>query len=793
MSKKRATKKRKLHNKKSKKGNEKKKNGQLDKRKKQKPISSPTDMVSAADLYEIQNPLQNTTQEKRNEVILELSKNSEQTFEESLNELRELLLPLDTTDLASLFSMYFLSTPEGVHTPDYEHEIYQHHIELLQALSLQIPLAKKKELRPVLPEDIENITELIKKISDSFSYMRLKNAIDKNHRESMKLGLLENMRTHTLAVRNFAYPSQIIETMHQIFSPIEDDFYRNTGLKISSLITMILNVIELMTQKLNEHRDKIIRVYSSTNKNQMIDSYLEEFPVIETDKEKEELLNFSSELNKEELFAMMISHSDMFVSNIYTLSINDFVSNYPDDEVSFSSLSAILESWSYDIGNLKDSKTEYFLLANPIWRKPLIKVGEERYSFPIPSIFLEYGIKMIEQAVEDYPEIFKKYHNSRGKVLEDRLEDLFKHAFPEANIYKGSLWWDGEEEKEFENDLLVLVDSYAIVIEAKAGTISDPARRGAPERLQREVQELLVDPSIQAKRFSNHLHLNKGTTIELNTKGTSKNKINLAETEKIITLGVTIELFGSLGNKQKELAEAGFIDDVQLISPSIPINDLEIIFDALETSSEKLHYISKREYIEKDINYFGDELDLLSFYLQTGFNIDKNKLNPNLLQLTSNSEELDPYYMQKYALEPLSNPNQQKPKPRRTTWWNDIIKKLDTEKKNKWTIISNTLLELPYEEQVKFEKAVRKIKKAAQKGMRNNNDNVVVVGTGPEEENSILVGIAFKGLNENERKNVIESTMYDILSDGGHYQASFIGFDLDYDTYPYGILGSVSL
>ncbi|AKN01842.1 hypothetical protein AAV35_014050 (plasmid) [Salimicrobium jeotgali] len=789
MSKRRAVKKRKMHNKKSKKGNKKIK--KFNKQKKQKHISSPNDMVSNANLYEIQNPFQDFTQEERNELLLKSSKNSEQTFEESLKELKELLLPLDTTSLISVFSMYYLSTPEGVHIPDDEHEIYQHHIELLQALSLQIPLTEKKEFKPVLPEDIEKITEVIKKISVSFTSMRMKNLIGKTDEESKKLLLLENMRAHTLAVRNIAYPSQIIETMHQIFSPIEKDFYQNTSLKIGSLIKMILNIIELITQKMNEHIAKVRNVYSSIDKTQMIDSYLKEFSTIENT--REELLAFSSNFSKEDLFAMMISHSDTFVRDVYTLSVDDFVNNYPDPDVDLSSLNEILESWSYDVGDLRDSKTEHFLLANPTWRKPLIKERENHYSFPIPSMFFEYGIKIIEQAVENYPETLKKYHNSRGKVLEDRLELLFKSAFPEANIYKGSLWWDEEENKEFENDLLVLVDSYAIVIEAKAGTISDSARRGAPQRLQREVKELLVDPSTQAKRFSNHLHLNKGATIELNTKGTSKNKINLDETEKIITLGVTIELFGSLGNKQKELVEAGFIDDVQLISPSIPINDLEIIFDALETSSEKLHYISKREYIEKDVNYSGDELDLLSFYMQTGFNIDGNQIGSNFLQLTSNSEELDPYYMEKYALETVSNPNQKKPKPRRTTWWNDIIKKLDTEKRKKWTIISNTLLELSYEEQKKFERAVHKIKKAARKGRDNNNDNVVVMGTGSKEKKSILVGIAFKGLSEEERKDVIESTMADILYEMGYSQASFIGFDIDNDVHPYGTLGLASI
>src|SRR5205823_674137 len=84
-------------------------------------------------------------------------------------------------------------------------------------------------------------------------------------------------------------------------------------------------------------------------------------------------------------------------------------------------------------------------------------------------LFLSFALEMMEDLIRAVPNLPAKYERRRGKYLEDEIERLFVSAFPSAKVYRGSLWHDPETGKDFENDLLVLLDSYEIVVEANLG------------------------------------------------------------------------------------------------------------------------------------------------------------------------------------------------------------------------------------------------------------------------------------------------------------------------------------
>ena len=54
--------------------------------------------------------------------------------------------------------------------------------------------------------------------------------------------------------------------------------------------------------------------------------------------------------------------------------------------------------------------------------------------------------------------------------------------------------------KSVELDGLVICDSILFLIEAKAGSITEPARRGAPDRLKAHLKELLAKAHSQGIR-----------------------------------------------------------------------------------------------------------------------------------------------------------------------------------------------------------------------------------------------------------------------------------------------------
>src|SRR3546814_19200120 len=57
---------------------------------------------------------------------------------------------------------------------------------------------------------------------------------------------------------------------------------------------------------------------------------------------------------------------------------------------------------------------------------------------------------------------------------------------------------------------------------------------------------------------------------------------------------------------------------------------------------EKVHYLSRRREFEAHMDYEGDELDLLGFYLDNGFNIGDTEYSQDIvLNMALKSKELD--------------------------------------------------------------------------------------------------------------------------------------------------------
>ena len=57
----------------------------------------------------------------------------------------------------------------------------------------------------------------------------------------------------------------------------------------------------------------------------------------------------------------------------------------------------------------------------------------------------------------------------------------FQKEFPMATVLVGNQWTDLDNNTEYENDVLVCIDAFVFVIEAKAGMVHETARRGTEQ------------------------------------------------------------------------------------------------------------------------------------------------------------------------------------------------------------------------------------------------------------------------------------------------------------------------
>lgn len=727
-------------------------------------------------------PFEEMTENEVVESIKKLGEKFGQKFETSFQTLQERILKFDPCALLSLFAYYDLTTSPGVSREwTEENPILQHHVEFLQGLLLQNS-QDSFDFKPALPQDFVDLRQLVQDVTRAFPMRRLALADPSTSIEQrQQLSILESIRMDTQAVRNWGYPQQIKRIVSGLFSSLDDAIEQKIGVRVACLVEMWFKVVDVVECRVNQHRNLVMPALRAKNIETAVKKYCQAFPDLLSS--PEELLAFVKEkkLNLNSLKAFIFSHSDLRIQEIYTLQIDIFINAYPQD-VAPEILENILNIWSLSFGDLSTWNPEHLFLGNPIWQKPLIKLDNKTYFCPVITLFLNYLTDIIEAIIKPHPELYKKYEERRGKFLEAEIYQLFKIAFPSAKIYQGSEWLDPITNKNFENDLLILLDSYLLVVEAKSGRVTESTRRGAFESLKTNVKRLLVEPSIQSKRFSdylnNNLHLH-----QFKTRQGELNEVDTSKVREVIRLSVTLESLGTLFCRSTDLKKAGLIASDIEMSPTMSLADLEIVFEILELNCEKLHYLVRRAEFERNADYMGDEIDLLAFYLDTGFNIGEAEFTQKGLYLLGMSNTFDPFFM-------MELPENETPKPKRklTTWWRKIIQRIETRQFDRWTEIGCVLLNFAYDEQTKFEKSFNQIKKNVSKFWQlPDHTNMCILMNETIPERGAVTAFAYKCIDREKRNRIMKNTVREAMSISDVNRVVVIGVDVELNDYPYSI------
>jgi hypothetical protein len=389
---------------------------------------------------------------------------------------------------------------------------------------------------------------------------------------------------------------------------------------------------------------------------------------------------------------------------------------------------------------------------------------------------------ILEDLVWKYESLRDQYTKAKAAYLENELERIVRAGFPNGQVFKGSTWQD-DSGIMYENDLIVVIDTFAIVFEAKSASVSDSARRGAPNRLSETLRGLIEAPSEQALRFIERL---RSTPVvqEFKTKSGVTNTIDCRLVKHYIPIGVTLSHLGFIASNLKKLIEAGIVEKkLEELAPSINITDLESVFEILEREVEKVHYLARRREFEAHLDYEGDELDLLSFYLDNGFNIGDTEYAQDVtLNIVMKSKELDPYLIGSREGKPVS-----KPRLAMTAWWSEILNQIGEKKLEGWIETGFILLNTTKEDQDKFEVAFGKLAKQVLAGTASNPHNWISWESGPKRRRYIIVGYPYL-TDDKDLRNTILTKALDEDSTGAARGVVAIGLKISNPRYPYDVL-----
>lgn len=724
---------------------------------------------------------QNMTREERLESLRNIGYEASKEFPEKYKLLQFWFTKYNQPKLLSFAFYYFITSPAGYDeeavTGSLEFPPYYQ--ELLQAFALT--LTETYNLQPFSSE-VQKFKDDFKRVGElnRLKYFNFPETVE--DADDLPYHLLRTeIMLHTTAVRNWSYDHKMKEVTLSLASRIAPSFNKIHRFNPVVFLNIIYRMTEVVEERVNMHRLKTVEIMRYEDHEKIIDAYESQFPVNKTNRVQRKELWEMCGRDYKKLRAMFLMHSDLFLEELFTFDFTT-LAGYTDGLISAEKLKDIFGHISLKFGDLADADAELFLLNNPVHDKPFIKVSENEVFSSLWMIMTHLSIGFLENFCGEDEQLRKKYHDVRASYLEVQVTNLFKESFPMANIFPGSKW-RGADGKYYENDLLVIIDHFAIVVEAKAGIVSPTAKRGAPDRLFKTLQELIEKPSEQAMRFIEFLKNNPGNLSLMVKKGPS-NRIDTSALKYFIPLGVTLSHLGSLGSNLKQMIQAGVTKKpIEELAMSVSLTDLQVIFDFLPLAVEKIHYLQRRRELEANVTYMGDELDLLAWYLDDGFNL-KNDEEFSLYKMDLKSKELDNYIIGAAKRERVS-----KPELNKTKWWKDMLLRLEKKQFKEWLEASYVLLNIPIGAQQEFERLVEEMKWKMHQGKADFPHNWILLTTAEKDRRFVIAGYCYHDSLSDARNDFMADILYDSTMEGAKGKL-VIGINVDKPHYPYNVLAS---
>ena len=701
-------------------------------------------------LFKLADPFGEMPLEARRSLLQEAAKKARARFDAEYPKIAAWYETYDPLYLLSFCAFYFLTSPEGVDKEAIEGKLdfAPFHLELLQAFALK---GQRVGSPKPLAERTEELRCYVRDLADALGLAQMDFPIDAPDSEVRKRIVISEIRGQTFAMRNWAYPEQALSHLRSMFGGALANIVASEypGISIVRVIDVLVMITKQIEDRLNEHIQKLALVVAAKDFDSKYSSYLQAFPDIEPQREEmHDVFERLCQSNLKRFQSLLLMHADLRLDRIYTFSLDDAMAAYGDESCR-AALMKLLLTWSHTFGELSSHNHLHFLYANPVLHRPLIYIGDNSFYWVLCGVYAHTLPTMLELLIPRAERDF--YVATRSRFLEDQAEILCRKAFPNGKVYRGSRFrLASDAETVYENDILVVIDSTAIIIECKAHLVDPPARRGAELRLLDTLEDLVVSASRQAYRFTEFLRANPRRHA-FETKSGNVNNVNASRLLRFIPISVTYESLGFVSANLQQLVAAGLIEPGQPLVPSICLTDLEVVLETLECQAERIHYLSRRAEIERTMEYRGDELDLFALYIDTGFNLGDWEETGHFLQLTLMSKKLDPYFVGRANGVTVS-----KPKLRLTDWWRQILARIEEVKSEFWTEVAYVFLSVAYEDQQKFERGFKDLRNQIMSGRTRHKHNWVTLLSGTRAQRQYgVIGYPYSGITRDQRNDMV--------------------------------------
>lgn len=708
------------------------------------------------------NPFEGMDDAQRNLVIRKVGEDAKVLFAKNLAEIESVIRSTNPLQLLAHFAFYDQLLLDAKSNSGGYAPTQQSAVEWLQSLVLRLTETQIREVLDSPPTGaiLVRINELLNETQQAYGLMRM------GAKEPSPTALVSEMvRQQTAFVRNEGYPSQIKRMLDGLTKPLDNEFERREGFNLSQVVEVLYALTNLIQTRLNEDQRHRHRIFAKRKRHEMIETFAasNNLPL---DRVIATLAPASTDLNA--LRMELMNWMDTINYRFFFFDAETFSSLLPAGTPR-STAKNILDKLSIELGELAQDDPERLILGNPVWTRPIIHLGEGRYFFPFVGLVQSFGLEMMERFID--PKYSPKHlglwacycDKVRGNYLEMRTLEILQKAFPNTRIYRGLKWQDFDAKISGENDVLVLLDTHALVFECKSGRLRASASRGEPGALSGDIGKLLNDPAVQAGRFSAYLRKQSGV-VKLKDYEDIEHSIDLTHLKHVTAVGVILDYVGSIVTQQRLLRNAKLLKEDAVPSANLPLHDLECVLDLLERPAAIFHYLRRRVELEANTEIITDEMGLLALYLSTGFDLGELEGGyENRLALPRLGNEVEPYFMGQEKGESVP-----KPQMRMRPWLRDMLIRFEERKFPGWLDASAALLGVNPENQKTFEEACKKLRRSVRSNWHQagHNDTCICV-FGPKHNRKAFVCLAIKNKEREESRDTISQRIQQAVEQYG--------------------------
>ena len=724
----------------------------------------------------IHDPFEHLSDEQRRLVMTDLVENNEKNYRESLATLRSLLRRCDPLQVLSQITLHSLFVPvdknSGVTTRDIDRSIYQFHVEVLQALVLQIDFHEISR-EPCEDGITSQIVQHLMTLCSAHNIRQFNVAGPDLPKSEKSVSLAQHlMRGTTQAVRNWGNHSQVKRIARELYCPFDERLLAARKFTVSDVINVFETMVVEVEARQLSHIRSLTNLFSVCRNDGclLIKKYHE---MIGLDVRESERIVESVKRERipiEGVRAMITSNHNKQLINVYTISASELANLLHIDE---DAVAAILDEYALDFGELRECEADHLHLSNPVCRKPLIRLGENKYVCTLAIAFFSFVIPCIEEVLSPFK---NSVSTRRAKYLESKVAEIVKRRFPDSGIIRNLKW--KEADTTYENDLLVTIDSFALIIECKSGKLSPPALRGAPDAFKREVRKLVIEPNQQSMRLKNRIESLRSQPNLLDAF-TKEVKHDLSHVRKVVRVSVCLEDFGPIQSSLNQLKETGWLPEEFEPCPTMNLADFEVVFDILEHPIQILHYLMKRELLDSSREYVGHELDLLGEYLKSFLNLSDFQSGMTHF-FVGRSASLNSYYDSLDAGVTLD-----KPKPVISPLFDSIVNQVEQNGSTRWPEIGVALSVFSPDDQDRISKLLKKLERNVRKKWKTAGHKNSMVFDPSTPSSCVLGYVMFKNENADDMRPSMEQTTRDAFASSHVQSAVVIAKNIDRDDVAY--------